>query len=226
MCGRARLADDHSETKIGVFLKGVELPNVRPSYNIAPTQDVLCITSDKTVRHAQNAHWGIIPKWSKEKKLKFATFNARAEDMLEKKTYAPLWSKGQRCLVVFDGFYEWRKSDKQPFTIYRADGEPMVMAGLYEDWSDKTSGEVIRTAAIVTTPANGTMAALHDRMPVILEENQWAPYLGEGGAETATAYAMLSPSADNILKYHPVGKAVGNVRNHGPQLIEPIAIPI
>src|SRR4051812_3241430 len=118
MCGRARLAEDHSETKIRAFIGPVDMPNIRPSYNICPTQDLLGITSTAGQRAAANMHWGIIPKWSKEKKLKFATFNARAEDMLEKKTYAPLWSKGQRCLVVVDGFYEWRKSDKQPFTIY------------------------------------------------------------------------------------------------------------
>lgn len=224
MCARARLAGDHSEKKIRIFLRDTDLPNIRPSYNIAPTQDILGITSGKNGRRAHNMHWGIIPKWSKELKMKFPTINARAEDMLEKKTYVPLWSKGQRCLVVFDGFYEWRKPDKQPFTIYRADGEPLVLAGLYEDWTDKASGEVTRTAAIFTTAANGTMAPLHDRMPVVLEENQWAPYLGEAGAETAAAYAMLRPCPENILKFHAVSKAVGNVRNHGPELMEPVDI--
>ncbi len=224
MCGRARMAEDHSETKIRFFLEDAELPNFRPSYNICPTQDLFGVTREPSgKRRAQNMHWGIIPKWSKDRKLKFATFNARAEDMLEKRTYAPLWSKRQRCLLVVDGFYEWRKSDKQPFTIYRADKEPLVLAGLYEDWTDPASKETVRTCTVVTTAANEAMSALHDRMPVILESTQWGPYLGENGSP-ADAYAMLTPAANDVVKYHPVSKAVGNVKNHGPDLAEPITL--
>ncbi len=114
---------------------------------------------------------------------------------------------------MVDGFYEWRKSDKKP----------LVLAGLYEDWTDPTSKEMLRTCTVITTAANDTMAVLHDRMPVILESTQWGPYLGENGSP-ADAYEMLAPAANDVLQYHPVSKAVGNVKNHGPHLAEPIAL--
>jgi putative SOS response-associated peptidase YedK len=199
------------------------MPNFRPSYNIAPTQDILGITSTPHgVKTARNMHWGIIPSWATEKKMKFPTFNARSEDLFEKKTYAPLWNHGQRCLIVVDGFYEWRKSDKQPFTFERVDGEPLTIAGLWGDWKDPASGETLRTCTMFTTSANSTMAPLHDRMPVILEDSQWEDWLGETRIDYTDAYVMLKPAADDVLKYWAVSKAIGNVRNHGPELAAPI----
>jgi putative SOS response-associated peptidase YedK len=223
MCGRAHLAADHSETKIRAFIGPVDMPNFRPSWNIAPTQDVLGITSTPHgVKTARNMHWGIIPHWATEKKMKFSTFNAGSEDLLEKKTYAPLWSHGQRCLIVVDGFYEWRKTDKQPFALARVDKEPLVIAGLWGDWKDPASGETLRTCTMLTTSANGTMAALHDRMPAILEDEQWADWLGETRIDHLDAYDMMKPAGNDVLKYWPVSKDVGNVRNHGPHLADPI----
>lgn len=219
MCGRVRLAADHSETKIRAFIGPVDMPNIRPSWNVAPTQDVLGITSTpNAVRSARLMHWGIIPGWATEKKMKFATFNARAEDLLEKKTYAPLWNHGQRCLIVVDGFYEWRKPDKQPFAIGRRDGEPVVMGGLWGDWSDRATGETMRTCTVITTAANCDMAALHDRMPFVPREENWADWLGETRMDYLDAQDLMRPADDGTLKYWPVGKAVGNVRNHGPEL--------
>lgn len=222
MCGRARLAADHSETKIRVFLEGVEMPNIRPCYNLAPTMDILGVTAapDGT-RSARMMHWGIIPSWAPEKKMKFPTFNARGEDLLEKRTYAPLWSKGQRCLVVVDGYYEWRKPDKQPFTIVRKDGEPLVFGGLWGDWKDKNSGETIRTCTIITMASEGSMTELHDRVPFVLEQGQWADWLSAGAGD---AHSMIKAPGD-ILKWWPVSKDVGSVKNQGKHLAEPIEIP-
>lgn len=223
MCGRARLAEDHSETKIRAFLEGVEMPNIRPCYNLAPTMDILGVTATPAgVRSARMMHWGIIPHWATEKKMKFPTFNARGEELLEKKTYAPLWNRAQRCLVVVDGFYEWRKPDKQPFTIVRRDGEPMVFGGLWGDWKDKASGETIRTCTIITMASEGTpMADLHDRVPFVLEPRQWADWLGETRISDNDAYDMIRAPGD-VLKWWPVDKAVGNIRNQGAHLAEPV----
>lgn len=219
MCGRARLAADHSEKKIRVFLKGVEMPNIRPCYNLAPTMDILGVTATSDgVRTARMMHWGIIPGWAPEKKMKFPTFNARGEELLEKRTYAPLWSKAQRCLIVVDGYYEWRKSDKQPFTIIRKDGEPLVFGGLWGDWKDKASGETIRTGTIITMESKGQVAELHNRVPLVLEPDSWAQWLE---AKPAEAYDLIQAPGD-ILKWWPVSKDVGNVKNQGAHLAEPI----
>ena len=129
--------------------------------------------------------------------------------------------------MVTDGFYEWKKLDdkgkvKQPYAIATADDGPMVMAGLWALWKDPKSGDEIASCTILTTSANAVMGALHDRMPVILGEADWAKWLGEEPATEAELLAMLEPCPDDALKFWAVSKAVGNVRNTGPQLMAPL----
>jgi putative SOS response-associated peptidase YedK len=136
MCGRARLATDYSEIKIQLGLQDFEPPNLRPSWNVAPTQDVLVVTlhPETGVRVSQKMRWGLIPSWSKEPKMKYPTFNAKAETVATLASFRGAWKAGRRCLVVMDGFYEWRKGDKQPFAIARVKNKLTVMAGLWEIW--------------------------------------------------------------------------------------------
>jgi putative SOS response-associated peptidase YedK len=117
MCGRARLATDYSEIKIRLrFGSNSPAPNLEPSWNIPPTGRMLVATyMQGGERISETMHWGLIPAWSKDGKVKFPTFNARAETVDTLNTFRDAWRKGRRCLVVTDGFYEWRKSDKQPF---------------------------------------------------------------------------------------------------------------
>jgi putative SOS response-associated peptidase YedK len=130
---------------------------------------------------------------------------------------------GQRCLVVTDGFYEWKKlnakgKEKQPYAIGTREG-PMVMAALWAKWTDPKSGNTIYSCTVLTCGPIAVMAELHDRMPVILAEADWAKWLSEEPASEEELLALLKPCPDEAFKIWPVGKAVGNVKHNGPQLI-------
>ena len=128
--------------------------------------------------------WALIPHWAKDDKLQYSTFNARAEEFTTKPAFRDAWTRGQRCLVVTDGFYEWKKLDakgklKQPHAIAMAGDAQMVMAGLWAKWKSPASGEEVLSCTILTCEPNSAMGELHDRMPVILAENAWPKWLGE-----------------------------------------------
>ena len=225
MCGRARLPNDYSEIKIELRLSDLApAPNWRPSWNIAPTQDMLVVVRDAETsgRVAQIMHWGLIPSWSKEGKLKYPTFNAKAETVDTLASFRGAWKAGRRCLVVTDGFYEWRKGDKQPFAIARAKGKLTIMAGLWETWRSP-AGETIKSCTVITTDSNTLLAPLHDRMPVILAEEDWPAWLGEVPAESAELKALLKPYPSEDMALWPVDRRVGNVKNNDASLIEPVS---
>ena len=168
--------------------------------------------------------WGLIPHWAKDDKLQYSTFNARAEEFTTKPAFRDAWKRGQRCLVVTDGFYEWKKLDekgklKQPHAIAMTNDAQMVMAGLWAKWKSPTSGEEVLSCTILTCGPNRSMGELHDRMPVILADNDWPKWLGEEPASEQELLALLKPCPDEALKIWPVDKMVGNARNNGPQLI-------
>ena len=136
--------------------------------------------------------WGLIPAWAKEEKQRYATFNAKAETVASAATFRGAWRAGRRCLVVTDGFYEWRRNDKQPFLITRSSGELTILAGLWETWRSP-AGETIRSCTVLTTTPNDAMARLHDRMPVVLAREDWPKWLGETPANDAQVAALLGP---------------------------------
>ena len=230
MCGRLRLSSDYSEIKIRLkFAPNSVAPNFEPDWNKPPTAPMLvAIRSVNGERVPKMMKWGLIPHWAKDDKLQFSTFNARAEEFTTKPAFRDAWKRGQRCLVVTDGFYEWKKLDtngklKQPYAIAMADDGPMVMAGLWAKWKSPTSGEEVLSCTILTCEPNSAMAEVHDRMPVILAENDWPMWLGEEPAnEQELLLALLKPCPDEDLKIWPVDKMVGNVKNNGPQLILPV----
>lgn len=227
MCGRARLPADHSEIKIRLRLSDLHAaPNFRPSWNIAPTQEMLCVVLDAKTRQrkAVKMHWGLIPKWAKAPKMEHTTFNARAETIRDKATFRGAWKAGQRCLVVTDGFYEWRKTDKQPFAIAGVDGDLTVMAGLWDEWVGPT-GEVIQSCTVITTTSNDLLAPVHDRMPVVLAESDWPAWLGEVPAAEAELLDLLRPFPADKMKLWPVDKRVGDVRNDDPRLAMEVPVP-
>lgn len=225
MCGRVRLANEWSEIRIKLkFDAESPAPNIAPSWNIPPTGELLAaIRSGSGARIAEKMRFGLIPKWAKDMKIGFSTFNARADSVGNKPAFSGPWKRGQRCLVVTDGFYEWRKSDKQPFAIAMADDSPMVMAGLWDEWW-LPGQERLRSCAIITTEANVAMGVLHDRMPVILAEANWAKWLGEEPASEGELKALLEPCPSERIKLWAVGKNVGNVRNDGPELVQPTLV--
>ena len=168
---------------------------------------------------------GLLPHWAKDDRLSYSTFNGRSEeDFTTKPAFRDAWKRGQRCLVVTDGFYEWKKlavKDKQPYAIAVTDGM-MVMAGLWSRWKDPKSGGEVLSCTILTCAPNDLMAELHDRMPVILLERDWPKWLGEEAATDDELLALLKPCPDDALRIWPVGEAVGNVKNTGPQLAVPV----
>lgn len=230
MCGRKFHRAPAAEM---ASLFGVRsMPNFAPNYNLAPTQSAPVLR-----RHPDGGHravdlltWGLVPSWSRDEKPGYATFNARADTMRTLATYRGAWKGARRCLVLVDGFYEWqklpnpeklKKEPKQPWAISRADGAVMAMAGLWD--SKRLEGdEALRTYTVITTDGNDDMAGIHDRMPVILEQDQWAAWLGEEPAGEDELFAMAAPGRPGVLRKWPVGSAVGNVRNNSPELIEPI----
>ena len=152
------------------------------------------------------------------------TRNARSENFTTKPAFKDAWKRGQRCLVVTDGFYEWKKittKEKQPYAIATVDAM-MVMAGLWSRWKDPKSGGEVLSCTILTCRPNDAMAELHDRMPVILAESDWPSWIGEATASEDELLALPKPCSDEALKIWPVGKAVGNVKNTGPQLVMPV----
>ncbi len=221
------MASDYQELKIQLKLSDLATPpNFRASWNIAPTQDVVTVRFDAEMRGraARLMKWGLIPGWSKEPKMLGATFNARSETILEKPTFRGAWKAGRRCLIVIDGFYEWRKTDKTPFTVERADGKLMALAGLWESWrAPGGSDETVTSCTVLTVAANEAMAAIHDRMPVILTEADWPVWLGERAAPAEAIAALLRSCPANDLTMWEVDKAVGAVRNDGPALAAKVA---
>src|ERR1700688_3629053 len=229
MCGRVRLSSDYSEIKIRLkFDLAAPAPNFEADWNKPPTAPMLvAIRSEDGKRVPKMMRWGLLPHWAKDEKIAYSTFNARAEEFTGKAAFRDAWKNGQRCLVVTDGFYEWKKLDpkgkeKQPYAIAMADNGQMVMAGLWATWKDPRSGNEIQSCTILTTDSNGVMGELHNRMPVILAEEDWARWLGEEPATEEELLPLLKPCPDDTLKIWPVDKKVGNVRNTGSELVLPV----
>jgi putative SOS response-associated peptidase YedK len=211
------------KSRSGCGLTTALAPNLRASWNIPPTGDMLVAAySAEGKRISELMRWGLVPRWAKDAKVGYSTFNARADSLASKPAFRDAWREGCRCLVVTNGFYEWRKTDKQPFAIGMVDDDLMVMAGLWDEWVSP-AGEHVKSCTVITTEPNHTVAGLHDRMPVILEERDWPKWLGEERATEAELTALLSPCASERLKIWPVGKRVGNVRNDSPDLVELMA---
>jgi putative SOS response-associated peptidase YedK len=232
MCGRVKMATDYSELKIKFSIDDSQpAPNSEPNYNAPPTSGMLVLRLDSACRRLiEKMRWGLVPSWAKDPKKLGSTFNARAETVHEKPAFRGAWRAGRRCLVLVDLFYEWnrRGNAKQPYAIAHRDRTTMALAGLYEIWHETTKdGEIIetvKTCTIITTHANEQMDGLHDRMPVILSEEQWPAWLGEVPATEHELKAMLTPY-DGELAIWPVDPRIGNVRNNDPGLPEPIILP-
>ena len=225
MCGRAKLPTDYSEIKIKLrFDDRWPAPNLKASWNIAPTDPMLTAVLDREsgTRRPVLMKWGLIPFWSKDGEMKHPTFNAKAETVTKLPTFKNAWEAGRRCLVVTDGFYEWRKGDRQPFAIACTD-DLTIMAGLWEKWRSP-AGEKINSCTIITTDANELIASLHKRMPVILAPEDWPKWLGETPADEGELRALLKPAPAEMLKLWPVSKRVGSVKNNDASLSEPITL--
>lgn len=197
-------------------------PNFPPRYNVAPTQPVPIVVREEGRPRFKLVRWGFLPSWVKDPKDFPLVINARAETLLEKPTFKAAM-KRRRCVFLADGFYEWRREGrvKAPYFVRMASGGPMPMAGLWETYSDPTGGE-IDTAAIVTTDANGTVAAIHHRMPVILGREGVARWLDVADVSDTEAHELTKPCPDAWLDMVPVSPRVNKVANDDAQNIAPL----
>jgi len=216
MCGRFAF---YSPGEAAAALFGAPAPaDIEPRYNIAPTQYVAAIRNGADEqRELVMLRWGLVPTWAKDPSIGNRMINARAETVAEKPSYRNAF-KHRRCLVLADGFYEWRREGnaKTPYFISLASGEPFALAGLWERWTDKQSGESLQTTTLITTEANDFMAPLHHRMPVILEADTATEWLA-GSRDLLDDVASITPP----LQAWPVDRRVNNARNQGEELVLP-----
>ncbi len=184
MCGRYSITTP-VEALARLFRFSGPLPNLRPRYNVAPTQQVPIVrrAQDDGEREVAQVRWGLIPFWAKDEKIGYKLINARAEGIDAKPSFREAFKRGRRCLIPADGFYEWWKGTKpkQPWRITLEDGGPFAFAGLWERWEKAPDGVPVESCTIITTAANALVAKLHDRMPVILPVDAYGPWLGEAG---------------------------------------------
>ena len=223
MCGRYVVATPPDEMQ-RLFETVNAVPNMAPTWNMAPTRlaPVVRLHPETGARHLDLLRWGLLPHWVRgdPKKVR-QPINARAETVATSPMFRDAFAR-RRCLVPIDAFYEWQvtPAGKVPHAVARADGGMMVLAGLWEGWRGE-GGEVIRTYTVVTTNAVDQLGHLHERMPVVVERENWSAWLGEVPGDPAS---LLRPSAA-AFRVWPVSTSVNSVRNDGPDLWEPLTTP-
>lgn len=213
MCGRFAF---YSPAEATAALFGVDgALAVEARYNIAPTQFIAAVRDgEQGDRELVMLRWGLVPFWAKDPAIGNRMINARAETVAEKPSYRNAF-KHRRCIVLADGFYEWRREGdvKTPYFISLESGEPFGLAALWESWTDKESGDALQTTTLITQEANAFMSPVHHRMPVILQSataDEWmasGTYLDDAAAKTPP------------LRAWPVDRRVNNARNEGEELI-------
>ncbi|CUH75153.1 SOS response-associated peptidase [Tropicibacter naphthalenivorans] len=217
MCGRfaVTLPNDAMAQLFGAQPAN-DLPEV-PNFNVCPTMQIHVVQGGDQ-RRLVPMRWGLIPHWYKAPNGGPLLINARAETIAEKPAFREA-CRERRCLIPCTGFYEWTKDEqgnRLPWYIHRADGAPLVFAGVWQDWTQ--GGETQRTCAIVTTGANTQISQIHHRMPVILSPETWGKWLGEEGHGAAK---LMTPAPEGALAFYRVGTAVNSNRASGHELIEP-----
>ncbi|NYD41203.1 SOS response-associated peptidase [Nocardioides panaciterrulae] len=247
MCGRyasSRRPEDLVE-EFEIEENRVAAP-LEPDYNVAPTKEVYAVVErpprapgdgppEPAARQLRVVRWGLVPSWAKDPSIGNRLINARMETVAEKPAYKRAFAR-RRCLLPADGYFEWYPTEqhtlagkprKQPFFIRPTDGGVLAMAGLYEIWRDPTRAdddpERYRwTCTVLTTQAEDAVGRIHDRMPLAVERERWDRWLDPTVADRDDLLGLLVPAAPGRLEAFPVSTAVSNVRNNGPQLIEPI----
>lgn len=221
MCGRYTLTTPIKE--LARRFEILEYPaEVSSSYNVAPTRNVAAVVADGGVRRLEMLRWGLVPSWADDLEIGARMINARAETVAEKPSFRKAFRE-RRCLILADGFYEWRKTDsgKQPYYIRMQDESPFAFAGLWERWSRGV--DEVRSCAIITTKPNGLVRGIHDRMPVILPAENYEAWLDPDLREIELLTSLLTPYPAGDMQAYPVSRAVNSPSNDSPGCIEPAA---
>jgi putative SOS response-associated peptidase YedK len=241
MCGRYTSTSSLADLAQVFEVDEVRTEPLPARYNVAPSLDVYAIAvrgradPEKGPRRALGTfRWGLVPSWAKEPSAGNRMINARAEGIATKPAFRAALAR-RRCLIPADAFYEWqprtnpdgRPAGKLPYAVRRRDGQPMALAGLWEIWRPaeaQADTEPLRTCTIVTTAANELMAPIHHRMPVVLAPDDWATWLSPD-SDLAAVEGLLRPAPSEWFEVYPVGSLVNNVRNDGPELLDPLPLP-
>ena len=221
MCGRFTLTVDPAELK--EEFGGAELPGkYAPRYNIAPTQPVLAIPNDG--RNKMDFFvWGLIPSWAKDPEIGNRLINARGETLAEKPSFRGSY-KYKRCLILGDGYYEWKSvpgsKTKIPHFIHMKTGKPFAFAGLWDEWQSK-EGSSIRSCTIVTTTPNKLMASIHNRMPVILHSKDYSQWLDPLPQNAEKLNHLITDYPAELMEAYPVSTLVNSPANDRAECILP-----
>jgi putative SOS response-associated peptidase YedK len=249
MCGRyasSRRPEDLIE-EFEVTSPRVAEP-LAPDYNVAPTKEVYAVlergarpqddgVEEPPERQLRVLRWGLVPSWAKDPSIGNRMINARMETVAEKPAYKRAFAV-RRCLLPADGYFEWYPTEqktkagkprKQPFFIRPVDGGILAMAGLYEIWKDPTRAEddpeLFRwTCTVLTTRAEDDLGHIHDRMPLMVPRDRWGAWLDPALSDRDQLLPLLEPAAPGRLEAFPVSALVSNVRNNGPELLEPLPL--
>jgi putative SOS response-associated peptidase YedK len=227
MCGRFTLAlsDEDAGQEFAQAFGLAEVPNLPQRYNIAPSQAIAVVLAEPdSSRQLQWMQWGLVPSWAKDSAIGNKLINARAETVSEKPSFRAAF-KRRRCLIPADGFYEWQYvgGRKQPYYIFLEGHQPFAFAGLWEHWQSGDGSE-IRTCTIITTIANELMTPIHDRMPVILEPDDYAQWLDPKLQDPSQLQALLRPYLLPGLQGHAVSSKVNRPQFDAPECAAPITI--
>ena len=221
MCGRYALHADPRVIALQFWL-ATHPTEAGTRYNIAPGTRVFAVKEEAGLpRSVEMFQWGLVPFWAKDPKIGYKTINARAETLAEKPAYRAAF-RARRCILPASGFYEWKRAGgpKQPFFVCPSGDGLFGFAGLYEHW--KGPHDEIHSCTIITTEANQLMRAIHDRMPVILSEEDYARWLDPRNQNVSELQALLKPFDAELMRAYPVSTRVNNARNDDAGLLEPV----
>lgn len=224
MCGRSSLTktEKELEERFGAtfYSEDLERYNPLPNFNVAPSH-VLPAILNTDPKHFSPLRWGFIPFWAKDKNIGYKMINARLETILEKSSFKKAFAD-QRCLIPSDGFYEWKKEGKakQAFRITKKDESLFAFAGIWSKWKSP-EGETVHSFSIITQQPNSLVEKIHDRMPVILREDQEDIWLSDSVSPTDLKN-MLEPYPEDLMQAYPVSSDVNKVSNNNKSLIESI----
>lgn len=243
MCGRYVVSKPPDQLALE-FDAALLAPDFASDYNVAPTKDVLAVLTrpagasaahPAVERQLRSVRWGLVPSWAKDPSVGSKLINARIETAAQKPSFRSAFAK-RRCIIPASGYYEWqavdtepasgKKAAKQPYYIHRPDHGTLAMAGLYELWRDPTREREdpqawLWTATVLTTEATDELGRIHDRAPLIVPAETYEHWLAPESSDPDELRGLLVPATVGMLA-DPVGTAVNNVRNNGPQLIEPL----
>lgn len=243
MCGRFVSASSPEEIAryFDVEMIDDRARRVVADYNVAPSHDVLAIHEEADERHLSTFRWGLVPSWAEDPRIGSRMINARAETVATKPSFRAAFAR-RRCIIPADGFYEWVDDPmdrrRQPFFIHRSDHQPFAFAGLWETWRPRGGGvstaeqpslldvspcdeqDELRTCTIITTASRGPISRLHDRMPLMLDPDQWDVWLSPRNHDKDLLAGILTEGSSAMVTFHPVSKDVNSARSSGHQLTD------